>query len=223
MKNFKEKSFKKKHHSASVYSKKTLLIYDFLVLGISNEYIWKCPTRSLLKFYNEHVSSHHLDVGVGTGYYLNKCKYPVSNPTVHLLDLNSNSLTNTAKRIKRYNPIKHEANVLSPLQIELPKFHSIAINYLLHCLPGDIQFKEKVFHNLTPFLNKNGVIFGSTILGTEFKANPLAKKLMKFYNSKGIFCNKDDSLNCLEKVMQRNFSKYFIKQIGCVALFSGVI
>jgi len=42
--------------------------YDLWVLGFSNTFVWRCPTRLLLEFYNEHISGNHLDVGVGTGY-----------------------------------------------------------------------------------------------------------------------------------------------------------
>ena len=54
----------------AVYSPRVLRTYDLFVLGLSNRLIWKCPTKKLLAFYNEHVSGNHLDVGVGTGYFL---------------------------------------------------------------------------------------------------------------------------------------------------------
>lgn len=53
---------------AAVYSKPLLSGYDLWVLGFSNTFVWRCPTRLLLEFYNEHISGNHLDVGVGTGY-----------------------------------------------------------------------------------------------------------------------------------------------------------
>ena len=50
----------------AVYSRRVLGIYDILVLGLSNRWIWKCPTKHLLEHYNRCLSSNHLDVGVGT-------------------------------------------------------------------------------------------------------------------------------------------------------------
>lgn len=88
-----------------VYSKPVLSLYDFWVLGVSNKYIWKCPTDKLLAHFDENISSNHLDIGVGTGCFLDKCRFPSDNIRIALLDLNQNSLDKAGKRIKRYNPI----------------------------------------------------------------------------------------------------------------------
>ena len=61
---------------AAVYSRRTLEIYDPLVLGLCGTYVWKCPTREVLAFYDRHLSARHLDVGVGTGYFLDHCRFP---------------------------------------------------------------------------------------------------------------------------------------------------
>ena len=54
----------------AIYTPKLLSIYDLLVLGLSNRFIWKCPTPRQLAHYDRHVSANHLDVGVGTGLSL---------------------------------------------------------------------------------------------------------------------------------------------------------
>ena len=56
----------------AAYSKPLLSIYDLWVLGFSNTFVWRCRTSIILAFYNQHVSGNHLDVGVGTGYYLDR-------------------------------------------------------------------------------------------------------------------------------------------------------
>jgi hypothetical protein len=66
----------------AVYTKRMLGIYDFLVLGLSNRLIWRCPTQRLIEHYNRHVTSNHLDVGVGTGYFLDRCRFPSAAPRV---------------------------------------------------------------------------------------------------------------------------------------------
>jgi hypothetical protein len=58
----------------------------------------------------------HLDVGVGTGYFLDRCTFPVAAPEVHLMDLNPNCLEKTARRIRRYRPVTHRCNVLDPIR-----------------------------------------------------------------------------------------------------------
>ncbi len=208
------------HTSESIYSKKLLAIYNIWVLGFANHFAWKCPTKFQLDLYNQHVSEKHLDIGAGTGYFLDKCNFPTKNPEIHLLDLNRNCLELATKRIQRYQPIQHQADVLKPLKTNLPSFDSIAINCLLHCLPGNMADKEQVFKNLIPHLKKDGVLFGSTVLGSGIKLNMLGKKLMHLLNKKGIFNNTADNLPILELILNKNFTHYQVKTIGCVALFS---
>ncbi len=206
---------------AAIYSRLLLSVYDLYVLGFSNRFVWRCPSRLILDFYNQHVSARHLDVGVGTGYFLDKCTFPIPDPIIALVDLNPNSLQFAARRLQRYRPSIYVANVLEPLQIEPADFDSIAINYVLHCLPGEISSKAVVFPNLKRLLRPGGVIFGSTILGKGVKHNVLAKRLMQIYNSKRIFSNLHDDGDDLESVLKTNFREYTIHVVGCVAFFVG--
>ena len=80
-------------------------MYDIYVLAFSNAFVWQCPSRLILDFYNKYMSGRHLDMGVGTGYFLDKCKLPTYNPTIALADINLNSLRSAAKRLQRYNII----------------------------------------------------------------------------------------------------------------------
>jgi ubiquinone/menaquinone biosynthesis C-methylase UbiE len=206
---------------AAIYSKRILSVYDLGVIRLSNQFAWRCPAHLILDFYNENISANHLDVGVGTGYFLDKCRFPSSAPRIALLDLNPNSLNMTAKRLHRYQPTTCLANVLEPIQLNEPKFDSIALNYLLHCLPGKMQNKQPVFEYLKPYLNPGGVVFGTTILGLGIRPNYLAGRLMALYNAKGIFSNREDSLVDLEAILKRNFREYMTKVVGCVAFFRG--
>ena len=76
----------------SIYTERTLATYDFILLGASNHFLWKCPTQRLLDHYNQHVSANHLDMGVGTGYFLDRCQFPTSTARVALMDLNRMAL-----------------------------------------------------------------------------------------------------------------------------------
>ncbi len=206
---------------ASIYSKPILSVYDLYVLGFSNRFVWQCPTRLILDFYNQHMSARHLDVGVGTGYFLDKCQFPAYPPALALLDFNLTSLQVTAKRLQRYRPMTYRADVLGPLQIEPASFDSIALNYVLHCLPGTMLSKGQVFGNLKPLLAEGGRIFGTTVLGKGIRRNWLAKVHMRMYNARGIFCSADDTVEDLESVLQDNFNEYSIRLMGCVAFFAG--
>src|SRR5688500_18615304 len=99
----------------AVYSDRTLTVYDFVVLGVSNRFIWKCPTAGLEQHYNKHLTANHLDVGVGTGYFLDRCRFPSPTPRVALMDLNANALAFTSQRIARYKPETYRRNVLEPI------------------------------------------------------------------------------------------------------------
>lgn len=54
------------------YTKRALAVYDAAILGYFSRVAWKCPARRILQHYNRHVSTNHLDVGVGTGYFLDR-------------------------------------------------------------------------------------------------------------------------------------------------------
>jgi len=205
---------------AALYSKFALFFYDIIVMLFENHFVWKCSTRKIISFYNTHISNKHLDVGVGTGYFLNNCKFPGKNPIIHLMDLNMNPLEKTSERIKRYSPVIHQWNILEPVQIDLPKFDSICISNILHCLPGDFNSKEIVFKNLRPFMNNNAILFGLTILGKDVNTGFLYKIFNSIYNKRLIFSNSNDSFADLEKILKSNFDYYELKLAGSVAMFS---
>lgn len=203
----------------AIYSKKVLSIYDFWVLGVSNHLFWKCPTRNISNHFLDCVSPNHLDVGVGTGYYL-KNYLPQKTRRIALLDMNRNSLSEASNAISHFQPEIYQADVLNMHDLCVEKFDSISVNYLLHCLPGNLVEKSILFENLKNLLSDEGVLFGSTILGKGVEVNFCAQKIMNFYNKKGIFCNFDDDFESLSKYLSEHFSKVDIKIIGCVALFS---
>jgi ubiquinone/menaquinone biosynthesis C-methylase UbiE len=204
----------------AVYSKSVLNMYDLYVHVLSNRFLWQCPSRYILNLYNSNVSANHLDVGVGTGYFLDLCRFPSDTPRLTLVDLNPECLRFTAKRISRYDPTLVHGNVLEPIDIQGAPFDSIALNYLLHCLPGTIQSKECVFHHLKKHLSSGGILFGATILGADVPRGRLAVAFMRSYNAKRIFCNLNDDLAGLRAGLRRAFSKVVIDLRGCVALFS---
>jgi ubiquinone/menaquinone biosynthesis C-methylase UbiE len=206
-------------HGAAVYNQAVLAVYDFYVLGFSNTFVWQCPSRLILDFYNEHVSNRHLDVGVGTGYFLDKSSFPTPTPKLALMDLNPNSLQVASRRVRRYAPTLHQANVLETITLEPASFDTISLNYLLHCLPGDFASKGVVFQHLKPLLSERGVIFGTTILGQGVKHNLLAKFHLQLYNSRKIFSNTSDGLEGLESILKEHFQAYILKVVGCVAFF----
>jgi len=210
---------------AAVYSGSALALYDAFVVGFSNTFAWKCPSHLLVDFYNRNVSSEHLDVGVGTGYFLDKCRFPVPSPKLTLVDLNPNCLRTASRRVRRHHPAYdlagcHLANVLEPLDLGDASFGSIGLNYVMHCLPGGMSTKSAAFANLKPWLKPGGVLFGATILGVGVEHGFLARKLMNVYNAKGIFGNISDSEEGLRGALREHFEGSSVRVAGSVALFS---
>ncbi len=207
---------------AAVYSRLLLAVYDLEVLGFELPVIFKCPARKVLALYDAHVSDTHLDVGVGTGYFLDRCRFPVAKPEIHLMDLNPNCLERTSRRIRRYGPVTHRCDVLEPIRESLPRFGSIGVSNLLHCLPGTMLDKEKVFRNLKPLLRGGGVLFGVTVLGKGVdEAGALYRVANRLYNRKAIFCNLQDGAADLDTILARNFAKHSVTTVGTLAFFTG--
>jgi hypothetical protein len=204
----------------AVYTKPVLHAYDFFVLGLSNRWIWRCPTPRLLRHYDAHVTANHLDVGVGTGYFLDKCRFPSPVPRVALLDLNPETLVFCSRRIARYQPEIYRRNLLEPFVIDGARFDSVGVNYVLHCLPGSIESKSVIFDHLGQHMNPGAVIFGSTLLHEGVPRNWLARPLMGAYNDKGIFTNRNDTLDELERALRGRFHDVVLELVGCAALFS---
>lgn len=107
------------------------------MLNISNSYIWRCPTDStLLPFFKARRSSHHLDVGVGTGYYLAKAKFP-THASVTLCDLNPDPLQAAKTRLESTAAVDAKAlqhDIEKPLSLsgERLKEHQSNVSVALH-------------------------------------------------------------------------------------------
>lgn len=196
-------------------------VYDRLALGLTSRLVWKCPSNNILTLYNQHVSANHLDIGVGTGYFLEKCTFPVPNPRLVLVDLKPNSLAIARRKLARYSPQTYRQNALEPLEIDGPRFDSIGINYLLHCLPVTMQAKGIILENLKALLNPGGILFGTTLLYRGVKRNFLATYFFYWLNLLGIMTNKQDDIEGLKQNLVRHFTESDIEVIGCGALFWG--
>lgn len=174
-----------------------------------------------MEHYNKHVTANHLDIGVGTGYFLEHCRFPSQAPRVALMDSNQNTLEFASKRIARHTPETYLRNVLEPISIEATKFDSVGMNYLLHCVPGSIESKAVIFDHVKALANPNAVVFGSTLLQGGVSRSWIAKRLMNIYNKKGIFSNQDDNLDGLKRVLSQRLKDVSVETVGSAAVFSG--
>jgi SAM-dependent methyltransferase len=202
------------------YTPMMLRFYDLMVYGINTPFLWRCPERELLYHYNQHISGNHLDVGVGTGYLLDRCRFPTASPRLFLLDLSPNPLEVTSKRLQRYRPQTLQRNVLTPIHFDGDPFDSIGTNYMIHCVPGSIPEKSVLFDHLGALLKPGGVIFGSTLLGEGVELNRGARWLMDISNKKRVISNTRDSHTDLRRALEERFIDVSVRLVGAVGIFS---
>jgi 2-polyprenyl-3-methyl-5-hydroxy-6-metoxy-1,4-benzoquinol methylase len=204
----------------AIYTPFLLKLYNFWVLDISNRWIWRCPKYIQLEQFNKYISANHLDIGVGTGYYLQACQSP-SLSQLSLMDLNPNCLSIASNTLRSMGiiPTDYLADIFKSQPNLSEQFSSISMNYLLHCLPGNMETKEKCIANATAMLTPGGILFGATILADEQLHTKASQALCAFYNKKGIFSNQKDTLQALQTVLKRHLIEVDVSVVGCVALF----
>ena len=172
------------------YSRPVLRLYDPFVLGFAARFVWRCPTSRLVDGYREHIRDRHLDVGPGTGYFVDKSGLPAGS-RVTLLDPNPNVLDHAARRLRRLEVTTVEADVLKPLPVD-PPFDSAALHLVFHCLPSPLSRKAAAIENVAAVLGSTGVFFGASVLGTTGRHTWLARRYLAAFNRQGGFDNLDD-------------------------------
>jgi Methyltransferase domain len=208
------------HAGQAVYTRGFLSVYDAFVYGFNHPVLWRCSKARLVEHYDDHLSARHLDVGVATGALLDAATFPVPDPEVTLMDLNSNSLAAAAARIARYEPRTHRANVLEDWRLEPGTYESVAMTNLLHCLPGPMSAKGVAFEHANRALAPYGTLFGVTILGKDVDRSPLAAGFLELSNARGILDNRDDGPAELDAALARVFPDHEIRIRGLLALFT---
>lgn len=206
---------------AAVYSPVVLRLYDPIVLGVCSSLIWRCPASELRTHYQAHLTTNHLDVGVGSGYFLDRCTFPAADPRVVLLDLNPSSLAHVSRRVARLHPTAVVHDVLTPITEPLAPFDSIALNFVLHCLPGTMAEKGRSLDVLRSVARPGTTLVGSTILSGGVRTTRPATALMRAYQRRGIFSNRHDDLESLRATLHDHLDDVTVRVRGCVALFAG--
>ena len=77
------------------------------------------PTTLLVERYRRHISPRHLDVGPGTGYFLERAGPPAGTP-VTILEPNVNVPDYASRRLWRLDITAVEAEVCKPLPLDRP-------------------------------------------------------------------------------------------------------
>ncbi len=208
------------HAGQAVYTRAFLSFYDAVVYGFNSPVLWRCPKARLVRHYDENVSARHLDVGVATGALLDACRFPVAAPELTLMDLNPNSLAAASRRLARYAPRTHQANVLEDWRLEPGTYESVALTHILHCLPGTMAAKGAAFEQAHRTLVPGGTLFGATILGTGVRLSAAAHAAIDLNNRLGVLHNRDDGPAALDAALAGVFPDRTVRIHGTVALFT---
>lgn len=205
-----------------VYDRKTLQIYDKVVLGIFCSLVWRCPARQMRGLYDRSVGNRHLDIGPGTGYFLDHCHFPTAHPEITLLDLSAECLEVSAQRVARYRPQICQADLMRPLPLPQKHFDSAAMNLVFHTIPGGWDHKGVILKHVAETLRPGGVLFGTTVLAEGVPMNRLTHKLLLAQHERGNFQNQGDDPAGLERQLANYFPKYRLSIRGATAIFYAI-
>ncbi|QUQ65301.1 class I SAM-dependent methyltransferase [Kutzneria sp. CA-103260] len=210
---------------AANYKRSVLNRYD-RVLYVNCRFFWRCDRGELLRRYQAAVGARHLEIGVGSGYCPAHTLFPTPEPEITLVDLNPQTLDFASRRLAHLRPRRVLANALDPIEeagVPTRHFDSVAINLLLHCIPGDIKAKAAVLGNAAAAVKPGGKVVGSTVLAQGVPVTPAGRFLMRQLNAKGIFHNTEDRRDDLESVLGKYFADYQLVVRGCMAMFTATV
>jgi SAM-dependent methyltransferase len=202
----------------SEYSPFFLKLYDPVILGFFTRVVWRCPTPLLVERYRQHIRPRHLDVGPGTGYFLERAGLAAGTP-VTILDPNLNVLDHASRRLQRLDVTAVEADVLKPLPLD-ETFDSAALHNVIHCLPGPLSRKAAAVANVAAVLAPTGVLFGATLLGSSGPHTWLSRTMLDANNRRGIFDNLGDTQEGLGEILGASFEHVELETVGSMAIFA---
>jgi SAM-dependent methyltransferase len=172
----------------------------------------------VIERYRRLVGHRHLDVGPGTGYFLEKAA-PSEGTEITLLDPNPNVLAHASRRLAAMHPATVQADVMKPLPLDGP-FDSAALSYVLHCLRGPQSNKASAIRNITDVLAPDGVLFGGTVLGLAERQTPQARAVLRVFNWHGDFDNLGDTADGLRQILEESFETVDVDVVGSTANFT---
>ncbi len=202
------------------YSPRMLRLYDLIAYRIDCPLFWRCSVRQLLALYDQNVSDRHLDVGIGTGYLLDRCRFPGAEPQITLVDINPDPLVFASRRLRRYRPQTLQANVLAPWGVPDGSFDSVALCNVLNCAPGSMREKAVAFKYARAALAPGGRLFGCSVLNEGVAHTRRSRLVMRLLNQRGVFNNLHDHRDDLEAALAGEFASYEIAVEGAMAFFT---
>ncbi len=200
------------------YNPVLLAIYDPWVLGFMSRAVWHVPIPRFVENYRANLGHRHLDIGPGTGYFIEKAA-PPTDTEITLLDPNPHVLRRAGKRLASRHPTVVEADVMKPLPVAGP-FDSAALSFVLHCLRGPDANKAIAIRNIADVLTPDGVLFGGTVLGLGEHHTEPARAFLRAANKQGGFDNAGDTAEGLRTILSASFHDVHVQTIGSAAAFT---
>lgn len=200
------------------YNPVLLAIYDPWVLGFMSRAVWHVPIPPFVEFYRAHLGHRHLDVGPGTGYFIEKAM-PPEGTEITLLDPNPHVLRRAERRLASLSPAVVEADVMKPLPTAGP-FDSAALSFVLHCLRGPDANKAIAIRHVADVLTPKGILFGGTVLGLGERHTKPARAFLHAANRQGGFDNAGDTADGLRAILSESFHDVAVETVGSAAVFT---
>ncbi len=200
------------------YGPLLLRLYDPIVIRHVGRIVWRVPDGVLLDRFRARVRPGHLDVGPGTGWFLDHSGLP-DGSRITILDPNTHVLDHVSKRLSRFDVTAVEADVLKPLPVTGP-FASAALHLVIHCLPGPPERKRLAVTNVARVLAPDGVLFGATVLGMSGPQTRLSRAVLRVFNAQGGFDNLDDTEASVRTMLEAEFDDVQLEVVGSLALFA---
>jgi hypothetical protein len=211
-----------RNDSIRIYTRASLRLYDAVVMGLLARHVWHCPPERFVEHYRQHITSNHADIGVGTGYCLDRCGFDTPNPRLTLIDLQPNCLEYAARRLARYRPQVLVHDVLQPLPPVSRRFDSVGLGGVLHCLPGDLRHKSRVFDAIGSLTRPGSKVFGYSLIANT-RRRIRSDLVLLLLNRLRVVDNAGDRIDDLERELSTRFAACVVEQVGYLVFFSAVV
>ena len=189
----------------TVASRQLVSVYPRIVQGFITPYVWKLSNQKIDDMYKTHTGRNHLEIGPGPDPY-NFCK----NTNITFMDLNIHSLHMAKNKVVHANTVLGSA--IEPDDFPSHQsYDSIGIFNVMHCIHEPSKW-ARLFYNAKNVLSPGGVIFGSTVLNKD--------AFSKLLNTSGIFHNKHDNLDQINRSAKPHLQKMYAHEFGKCALFA---
>ena len=201
----------------AAYGPLLLAIYDVWVLKFMARYVWRSPIEPVMDMYRRNVTGKHLDIGPGTGFFLDRSGI-LDDADLTILDPNSQVLDHVRRRLAPTSVAAVEADVLKSLPLS-GTFDSVGFSFVLHCLPGPLSRKELAFRHIASVMAPDAVMFGGTVLGPRETHTRVARMFLRVFNWEGGFDNTDDDLETIQQMIEAHFLQVSLERVGSTCLF----